>query len=386
MDVNWGGSLILDKKHDDNIIPIQTRMWHSIIDPKKVSDLKGNKKPISDIDKWFKSKNISNKCLIIHGPPGTGKTTAVKLLAKENGFDLVDTKADTQRTCQKMGNILRKVSIYGEKGILLLDDAETFISETSGAKYLSKLIKTNTYKFGIVLIINQIDASLEHIACISTVVEFEKISAKDTYHIFQKITSRVSKFSMIPPFASYIISNGVNGSITQSLTHLQYIYQDLKPIVHNNKKRKSVKLIDPQTKSKKDSAIHMWANTYKMSNIDHILSEKDDFMDTMMNMNKDFMKVFSTNLYRDYLYYFGNSSIYSISAMDKCISYMSLANTFRPENHKDRLYDTENHNRWVQDDMNFIVYMIGSLNILKGRKKYGINRHKKNRKVFNYYG
>lgn len=384
MDVNWGGSLILDKKNDDNIIPIQTRMWHSIIEPKKVSDLIGNKDSISDIDKWFKGGR-SNKCLIIHGPPGTGKTTAVKLLAKENGFQLLDTKADTQRTCQKMGNNIRKVSIYGKKGILLLDDAETFISETSGTKYLTKLIKSNTYKFGVILIINQIDTSLENIACISTVVKFDKVSAKDTYSIFQRITSRVRKFSMVPPFASYIISNGVHGSITQSLTHLQYIYQDLKPIVHNKKKRKGVKLIDPQAKSKKDSGIHMWANTYKRSNIDHILADKDDFMDTMMNMNKDFMKVFSKNLYRDYLYYFGNSSISSISAMDNCISYMSLANTFRPENHKDRLYDTENHNRWVEDDMNFIVYMIGSLNILKGRKKYGIDRHKKNRRVFNYY-
>ena len=142
---------------------------------------------------------------IIHGPPGTGKTTAVKLLAKENGFQLVDTKADTPRTCQKMSNIIRKVSIYGEKGILLLDDAETFISETSGTKYLTKLIKSNTYKFGVILIINQIDTSLENIACISTVVKFDKLSAKDTYNIFQKITSRVSKFAMVPPFASYII-------------------------------------------------------------------------------------------------------------------------------------------------------------------------------------
>jgi len=36
MDVNWGGSLIVDKKNDENVIPIKTRMWHSIIEPKSL--------------------------------------------------------------------------------------------------------------------------------------------------------------------------------------------------------------------------------------------------------------------------------------------------------------------------------------------------------------
>lgn len=391
MSVNWGDSLIIKSKNENISPKIRNKMWHSIIEPNSIKELVGNSESISDIDNWFLNRMLGvdeKNCLLIHGPSGIGKTSSVKILAKKNGFKLVHTHADIQRTCQKMSNLIQKVSIYGKSGILVLDDAETYIYETSGTKYLSKLIKGNR-NLGIIIIVNEIDASLESIRDVSSVVKFDHLSGQDTYKIFQRISSRVNKFCYIPPFASYLISDGLSGSVMQALNHLQLLYQDTKtPVIGKNKRKRSsiTSLVNPQTKSKKDSGIHLWANTYRRSTIDHIVSEKDDITKTMMNMNKDFISFIGKNVFSEYLNYFGNGSKNSIGDMEKCISYMSLSNSYRPDGHGDKLYGTENMSRWVDDDMNFVVYTLGAINCLKHRKKYSNTIHvKKTRKRFVYY-
>lgn len=386
MDVDWGGAIVVKSKPQVGKSINESKLWTSLIHPKKVSDIVGNSSQIEEITNWFVRRQFGrqqSKCLLIHGPSGVGKSSIVDLIARQNGFSLVHTHADIQRTCQKMNNLFKKVSIIGKSGVLVLDDAETFIQETSGTRYLSKTLRSMDY--GIIIIVNEIDSSLENIRDISTVVKFNKLSQRETYKLFRRVTAKVSEHSYVPPMASYFISGGSVGNILQSVNQLQLLYQDTKkPILNKNKRKRTICTLDrPQVKSKKDCGIHMWANTYRRSSIDHILSE-EDVSDTLMNMSKDFLGNLGNNVYREYINYFGNGSVSSIEDLERCISHISISDTHRPEVHDDRLYNGENSSRWVEDDLNYVIHTIGSLNILKGRKKYPemTNVVKKNKRKF----
>lgn len=388
MDVDWGGAIVVKDKQVENKNSKESRLWTSLLRPKKVSDIIGNSSQIEEITKWFLNRQLGlrSKCLLIHGPSGVGKSSIVDLIARQNGFNLVHTHSDIQRTCQKMNNLFKKVSIIGKSGILVLDDAETFIQETSGTRYLSKILRSVDYiDYGIIIIVNEIDSSLENIRDISTVIKFNKLSQSETYKLFRRMTTKVSEYSYIPPMASYFISGGSVGNILQSVNQLQLLYQDTnKPILNKNKRKRTICTLDkPQVKSKKDCGIHMWSNMYRRSSIDHILAE-NDVTDTIMNMSKDFLGNLGNNVYREYINYFGNGSISSLEDIDRCISHISISDTNRPEAHDDRLYHGENSSRWVEDDLNYVIHTIGSLNILKGRKKYPemTNTVKKNKRKF----
>ncbi|XP_072745522.1 cell cycle checkpoint protein RAD17 isoform X3 [Anoplolepis gracilipes] len=61
-------------------------------EPKKLSELVVSKQKQNEIFNWFqyKASNRQPSMLVLSGPSGCGKTVAIKLLAKENGFNIIE--------------------------------------------------------------------------------------------------------------------------------------------------------------------------------------------------------------------------------------------------------------------------------------------------------
>ena len=116
--VNWGGAIsIRDKKEE--IPDIKNVPWVELCVPQKLSQIKGNKDQIKQINEWFtkvqcKNENEENSCLFIEGPSGVWKSTAVILCAKEHGYQVIHTHSDTQRTPHKLD--YSKETKYGRFG------------------------------------------------------------------------------------------------------------------------------------------------------------------------------------------------------------------------------------------------------------------------------
>ncbi|KAJ5907414.1 Replication factor C subunit 1 [Penicillium taxi] len=86
---------------------VDSLLWTSKYAPTSTAMICGNKGAVEKIQvwlrNWFKNakndfKNGSFRAIMIHGPPGIGKTTAAHLVAKLEGFDVVETNASDTRS------------------------------------------------------------------------------------------------------------------------------------------------------------------------------------------------------------------------------------------------------------------------------------------------
>ncbi|KAJ6100197.1 hypothetical protein N7467_001732 [Penicillium canescens] len=88
-------------------------LWTTKYAPTSLNMICGNKAPVEKIQTWLRNWHNSAKydfkkggkdgsglyrAVIIHGPPGIGKTTAAHLIAKLEGYDIVETNASDTRS------------------------------------------------------------------------------------------------------------------------------------------------------------------------------------------------------------------------------------------------------------------------------------------------
>lgn len=102
-----------------------TRLWTVKHAPSQLAQICGNKGQVEKLAKWLRDfpKNLAKnfkmggadgygtfRAVIIHGPPGIGKTTAAHLVAKLEGYDVVESNASDTRS--------KKLVESGLKGVL----------------------------------------------------------------------------------------------------------------------------------------------------------------------------------------------------------------------------------------------------------------------------
>ncbi len=108
--------------------------------PKSTKDFVGNAYALQEIRKWLSSWK-RGRALIVHGPPGTGKTMAVRLIAAEDGYEILESGADEERKAGDMKSIIgssMQYSFSGKKKLILIDDMEQLESKKSVAELAEK--------------------------------------------------------------------------------------------------------------------------------------------------------------------------------------------------------------------------------------------------------
>jgi replication factor C large subunit len=103
-------------------------VWSEKHRPTRIDHLIGNEEARLVLSAWLSSWKPGTKAALLLGPPGTGKTTLVNLLAKEREMNLVDLNASDVRTKEKlrgrMGEAMSTVSLFGERSLIFLDEVD----------------------------------------------------------------------------------------------------------------------------------------------------------------------------------------------------------------------------------------------------------------------
>jgi replication factor C subunit 1 len=156
-------------------VPTTSQLWTSKYAPTNVGQICGNKGAVEKIQAWLKGWPNAHKfnfqkkgpeglggyrAIIIHGPPGIGKTTAAHLAAKLAGYDVIESNASDTRSKKLVETGLHEVlnnrSLLGyfagdgkdvdkqKKNIVLIMDEVDGMSagDRGGVGALAKVCKT----------------------------------------------------------------------------------------------------------------------------------------------------------------------------------------------------------------------------------------------------
>ena len=129
----------------------QEQIWVQKYAPKEERDIVGNPSAVQSINEYlmrFGKNDASSKAIILLGPPGTGKTATVYVMASKYDYDLLEINASDVRNeaiiNRNIGIAAMKKSIKNKKGTIILVDEVDGISgvqDRGGIGALLKIIK-----------------------------------------------------------------------------------------------------------------------------------------------------------------------------------------------------------------------------------------------------
>lgn len=161
--------------------------------PKKLKDYIGQKNSMGEFLEWIK-KWKPGKALILHGPPGVGKTSLVFAFAKENEQDLIETNASDLRSSKELRDVISssvsQKSLFRRGKTFLFDEIDGIsgYEDKGGVGEMLKIIKDS--KYPVVMIANDpYEKKLQELRKVSEMIRFRKLTVWDVMEKLQKIAS-----------------------------------------------------------------------------------------------------------------------------------------------------------------------------------------------------
>ncbi|EAT85108.2 hypothetical protein SNOG_07642 [Parastagonospora nodorum SN15] len=135
---------------------VDTRLWTTKYAPSSLNQICGNKVTVERLQRWLQKfpKNVKTnfklagadgsgvfRAVMLHGPPGIGKTTAAHLVAKLEGYDIVERNASDTRS--------KKLIEEGLRGVLSTNSLHGYFAGDGK--------KVESAKKKLVLIMDEVD-------------------------------------------------------------------------------------------------------------------------------------------------------------------------------------------------------------------------------------
>lgn len=126
--------------------------WTEKYKPETLSEVAGQNKAIKKLKKFVNNfKNQKKKAVLLHGPPGSGKTVIVKALASDYDLDLIELDASDLRNRKSIeelfGAASKQASLLKKSKILFADEIDGLSGrkDRGGTGALKKVIKETNF-------------------------------------------------------------------------------------------------------------------------------------------------------------------------------------------------------------------------------------------------
>jgi len=179
--------------------------WTEKHRPKKFEEIKGQDMALNQIKKFIEEFNLGKlkkrpkKALVLHGPPGTGKTTIAHVIAKETNSEIFELNASDFRNKANIQEILKPAieqkSLVKKNKIILVDEADGISGyyDKGGIKELLDLIAYSRYP--IIITANDIwNKKLKELRKKSQLIQINEINYKTIREVLFAILRKENLF------------------------------------------------------------------------------------------------------------------------------------------------------------------------------------------------
>ena len=259
-------------------------MFTTIYRPKKIEDFVGNKNIIKSFIQWlleWDPSNKKNKCALVSGLTGIGKTLLVELILKKHDYNIINVGLDDERDKDYMNNVIRPVlktnkTFDGQENVLVVSDID------SGVDYgfmssLTDCIKET--KIPIICICNnRYEQSIKPILNYCFDIKMSKPSYQDTYRLVYNIV--VTEKIKIKELEVKELYEQSNGDIRFIINTIQFGLRKCKKNVQSSNIFESTgKLMSI------DETIDSKYDTYWLANDIHPLMVQENYANNIMGIN-----------------------------------------------------------------------------------------------------
>lgn len=153
-------------------------MWSEKYRPRLVEQMIGNEDARLATVKWLAGWVSGSKPLLLVGPPGTGKTTLVHVLAEQFGYDLVEMNASDTRNRDILRNritpIFQNTGLLGRRIMLFLDEVDGISGreDSGGLDALGDLMEPTV---PVLMAANEKSTKIKEVAKMCKKVEFSPV-------------------------------------------------------------------------------------------------------------------------------------------------------------------------------------------------------------------
>ena len=227
--------------------------WVEKYRPKNFLDIKGQDAAIAQVKKFFEQFNLdkltrtTRKALVLHGPPGTGKTTIAHVIAKQTNSEIFELNASDLRNKSKLREVLKPAieqkSLTSKNKIILVDEADGISKvDYGGISELVSLIYMTTYP--IIITANDIwDKKLNTLRQASELVQLKEIDYKTIKDVLFAILRKEDLFVNDNVVTSIAVR--AKGDIRAAINDLQSVSRMKDPsIIEFHERNKEVDIFN----------------------------------------------------------------------------------------------------------------------------------------------
>ncbi len=148
--------------------------------PKSMAEMVGNEDARLAVYRWLINWGQGSKPLLLVGPPGVGKTTLVKALARDIAYEVIELNASDERTKDKLESIIKPIfanaNIYSNKVMLFLDEVDGMHGNADRGGFNALLNLLHEATIPVIMAANDDSSeSMRELKKVCNVVRFKRI-------------------------------------------------------------------------------------------------------------------------------------------------------------------------------------------------------------------
>lgn len=201
--------------------------WTKKYQPQNHAEIAGQRSAVLAVQNFIQMfPRVRKKALLLHGPPGTGKTSITKAIANQMNLELIELNASDYRNASNITAVLmpavQQMSLFGTKKLILIDEADGLSGQQDrgGAGAIVDVITES--KFPIILTAN--DAYSDKLKSLRKDCDLVELKPLTNLEISNKLKEISLKEGVsCEPVALQTLASSANGDLRAAINDLQML-------------------------------------------------------------------------------------------------------------------------------------------------------------------